>query len=586
MNLYTEMTTHTVSEHSMKFIISELVGVSHEEKSTRIALIDEILEHKDFNPNECMALMLDVIKTEHDIGLCALCLKHGADPNIYLNAHRVGPAHFLIAAFKKLPRGIYANFYCFMVLRGSNPENPCFDPREFSDSIIPESVHSWLKNNGVELPNSTSRILELLPRFPYRDQLCLSVLLDTKDESLKKSHSDPLNIQWNNQALEFMLISRNSNWKNVKYETKDSVYLKLAFKSTFPQLFEHIINDDIRPTYYDFCYFISHMAAIYKIENSHPLRRMCREMIQMCVDRGVEMDLYQLDEIRSIDSEFCVQLTERYRKPLWTKVCSIRSDTYIPSEMSEAFLFFGMSDEMQKYDICGAFEEITSADLETLIKTFKKKNSRQMGSRINMLTDFINLTPESYCDNPHSITGDPMEYSDKALAYYKDSDGKNWCFLSNSFESLLSKKKNPISMKPLPREFLLTLEYQKRYLEDFGISLHEPKTIRAVIENIKKVNEISNDKTNQIIGKITKLLEVHNMSEMRIKNMRIGELSRRLSTVGVYLSDFIDINEQNESVLVKDFDGLLSSKMIFIIICKLVHDKMLEDITKLETFVR
>lgn len=565
---------HPVSEKSMKKLLSEMSGLSHEEKSTMIGLVESILQKGHFSPNECMALTLDVIKTEHDLGLLAMCLHHGANPNMYIDAHKIGPAHFLIAAFNKVPKSLYAIFYCYMVLKGSNPESPCFDPKAFDGSIVPESVHVWLKNNKHELPSSATTIFGLIPNFPHRDKLCLSVLLDANY------------VPWDVMALEFMLIARNPDWKKVTYEIKDSRYLKMAFKSTFPGLFTALFDDGFRPSYFDVCYFISHMITIYKIPHSHLLRDMCKEMINCCVDRGVEFDLYQLDEMRNVDPEYVVELESKYKKPLWSKVCSIKTDGYIPKELTESTIFFGISEDVAKYDLCGNFEEITSADLESLVRAFKKKNSRQMGMRINMLTDFINATPEARCDNYQSISGDAMEYSDKALAYYKDHEGKNWCFLSNSFESLLTKRVNPINGRPLPREFLHTVEYQKRFLDDFGISLHEPKTIRAVIEKLKKNQELNNEKTDTIISRVTSLLEMNGTPKQKLINMKMTEITRRLTNIGIQLDEIIEIQESDMDVKVKDFDKCLTSQMLFIIICRLVYDKMLEDITKLEKFVR
>jgi hypothetical protein len=566
---------HKVSEKSMKQLLTEMSKMTHEQKSTMIGLIEHILQNKNFSPNECMALSLDVIKNEHDLGLLCVCLRHGANPNMYIDAHKIGPAHFLVAASKKLSRDLYAIFYCYMVLKGSNPQNPCFDPKAFDGvDIVPETVHVWLKNNGYELPSSATTIFDLIPRFPPRDKLCLSVLLDANYAI------------WDVQALEFMLIARNPDWKKVKYETKDTIYLKMAFKSTFPDFFKALFDDGFRPTYYDICYFISHMVTIYRIPHSYVLRNMCKEMIDCCVDRGVEFDIYQLDEMRNVDPEYVVDLEDKYKKPLWSKICSIKTDQYVPGELSETTIFFGIPEDIEKYELCSNFEEITSADVESLVKAFKKKNSREMGMRINMLTDFINATPEAHCDNYQSISGDAMEYSDKALAYYKDKDGKNWCFLSNSFESLLSRKINPINGRPLPREFLHSVEYQKRFLDDFGISLHEPKTIRSIIDKLKRNQDISNTKTDSILSRVTSLLEMNGTPKSKLMNMKIFELIRRLSNIDISLEDIIEIHDEDRDLQLKDFNKCLTSQMLYIIICRLVYDKMLEDITKMEKFIR
>lgn len=572
----------------MREILDELTTLSHEEKSTRIGLVSEILENDEFDADTCLSMSLRTIKHIHDIGLAAVCISRGANPNIYIDTKKLGPAHVLLAAFAEIPKEVFKIFYYYMVLKGANPSLPCYDTDaddilgEFEKkpmSIIPETVHQWLKNQKQELPVSATLAFESLHLLTKKERLCLSVLLN--NETIEP---------WNEDALEFICLSRNGSWDKLNISNTDSIFLKMAFKSTFSELFISILNSGVRPSYYDICYFISHMSYIYKTEIFSRLRHSCKEMISALVERGASMDLYQVDEIGYSDPEFRVNLINSYKKPLWEKVCSIRTDSYIPKELSEATIFFGISSDVTKDTLCSNFEDITTASLEALVKTFKKKNSRIMAQKTSLLTDFINSIPEVRCENPEEISGDPMEFSDKALAYYKDTDGKNWCFLSNSFENLISTGVNPATSKPLPKDFLTTVKLQKDFLEMFEIPLHDPKTISKIMKSLTSKQEISNDETNIILSRVVPLLDSRGFSEARIKKMKISELIIRFSRIGISLEDFIEITDDDKTKSVdegvKDSIRILSARMIYILICRLLFDKFTEDIQLLERFTK
>lgn len=578
-----------ISKQEMNNILNELSKIDserlpHEEKSTRIGLIDNILGSHNFDPNTCLSMSLHVIKHIQDIGLISVCLSHKAKPNIYIDTKGLGPAHILLAAYTVMPEDVFKIFYYYMVMKGSNPSLPCYDSNAddilggFEKKpmmIVTESVHEWLKNKNLELPVSSTIAYSSLHSLSPKERLCLSVLMNNN-----------LIEPWDEKALEFICLTRISGWQKINISIKDSLSLKMAFKCTFPELFSEILSDGIIPSYYDICYFISHMASIYRNEMFSRLKNNCRTMLIDLIRRGVPLDLYQVDEIGNFDPEFRVILIESYRKPLWQKVCSIRTDSYIPKELSETTLFFGISTDATKNSICSSFEDITTASLEALVKSFKKKNSRLMAQKTSLLTDFINAIPEVRCENLESISGDPTEFSDKALAYYRDNDGKNWCFLSNSFENLISTGVNPATSYPLPKDFLATVKSQKEFLELFGIPLHDPKTISKIMKSLNSNQEISNDETNTILSRVGPLLDSRMFSEKKIKQTTLLELITRFSKIGVILEDYIEITEDDKIKSMEQFSRVLSPHMVYILICRMLFDKFTEDIQLLEKFTR
>lgn len=581
-----------LSREEMKQLLNKTLTVTHEEKSTLIGLIEEYLKNDKFLPDDCLSLSLDVMKLIHDVGFAVICINNGANPNVYINTLELGPAHILVAASSILPRDIFIVFYLYMLMKGSDVNLSCYDSnsnnifsikeyKKEKSHIVSESVHVWLTNNNfLNLPITATLAYKFVKDMEEinNNKLALSVFID--DNSF---------YEWKMNALEFMCSCRNPNWNKIRYQKEkedlSSISLKIAVKSTFLELFVNMLNSGVRPTYYDICYFISHMANIYNDkEFIEYLRPKCRDIISKLVECGIQFDMYQVNELGNTDPIFRIKIIEDYKLPLWKKTCSIRTDEYIPSELKENILFFGAS-EMSKSSMCESFEEITSSNFELLIKNFKKKNHQMLTQKVSRLSDFINSNHYEVCYNTETIIGEPMEYSDKSIAYYKDEDGKNWCFLSNSFENLLTTKINPVTRRTLPKDFILDVEFRIKFLNEFGISLSEPKTISKIIKSLQTNQEISNIETDIIVSRITYLLETKNLGKDKIINMKVNELIRRFQLIDVSLEDYIEIMDDEKDKQFKDLSFLISNEMLYILVCRLLYEKFSNDIPLIEKFV-
>jgi hypothetical protein len=563
------MSSKNVSEASMRLVFSELRGTTPSERSMRTALIDELLGHSEFSFDEALALSLMTIDNEFDIGIIPVCIRNGANPNTYVSTPTLGDAHVLVSAFYSVPENVYPLVYSTLVFLGSNPNSPCFDPS--TSNIVYESAADWLLNRGIKLPHGSSELLEAVKTLPYRESLCLSVYVNTDF------------VVWTPDALPFMLTSRNPNWAMVANPPNDPVFLRTAFRAVFPDLFINILNSGIRPSYYDIVSFISHMTRVYRIQNSHPLREMCRTMILACVQRGIPLDSYELDWIRGLDPEFAVLIEREYKRPLWKKVCSI-DDGYIPKEFTETIVFFGLPEHMNKHDLCRSFEEITSADMDSLVRAFRKKNARIMSSRINTLRDFINYDPTAMCDNPESITGDAMDYSERALAYYKDESGKNWCFLSNSYDSLLNTQTNPINGQSLPLGFIETVRGNAAFLNAFGIPLHDPRTIQAIMDKMRTSDELVNAETNTAVDRVQSVLNSRGVTKDVLVSMSTRETASRLSKLNININDYIEDFTMFD-IPIREYNINATPELVYVLVCRLLYTVFSNDIQRLNRFM-
>lgn len=582
-----------LSPAKIDHVIADCVNSSNEEKSTRIGLFEQLLKTGIIPVNEALPIAIKEIKSIVDISIILICLRHGADPNLYINVKGLGPAHIIIYAFYlhfSNNRNLFNILYNFLVLRGSSTRNTSYEKVvsplaaygvKQNDDIKMESVYEWLINNSkgeFQMPSIASEIFHYITseKCSHHDKEIYSVFLN-----------DTTICKWTPDIIPFLLYTRNPRWKSIEIYEKDSIYLKIGFNATFSELVIQMLDDGLRPSYLDFTFWIAHYKHVSSFHNDDYLIGECEKMIIELVRRGYQIDLYCLDEIGSINSQFRTLLMDEYQRPLYTKVCSHREDGYIPDEMRDVAIYLGIPEGYDKEIFCNSVEHITSAELESVVKANQKRNSYAIGSKLNFLTDFINSTGLGSCDNRIDFNDNPLDYPNSLLAYYKDTSGKTWCFLSKDFEKLLHTKLNPTTKTPLPGDFLNRVATQTEVLKFFNFPLNEPKTISKILNEIKKSQLPTNTKTDEILTRVRYLLDSRGLSEeILTKRMTINEIIGKFNRIGIDICELLCLSESEFDKSLFNAKTEFSPKMCFIIMCNALDVELRKDITLIEIFLK
>lgn len=577
-------------------IIADCVTSSNEIKSTRIGLFEEMVKTKIIPVDDAFPIVIKEIKTLLDIGLVIICLKHGANRNLYVNVKGLGPAHILIYCFYihfKERRKVFEFLYNIIVLEGATTMIPSYENNRINinpyvktnnindeSRIKMESVFEWLIHHGkgdFKLPSIASEIIEYINSNKVSDY----------DKSIYAIYLNDVNIfEWKLDMLPYLLSSRNHNWNKIKNREKLSVYLKIAFSSTFADLVISMLDDGVKLSYIDFTFFIAHYKHIMTLGQDY-LISQCEIVFIDLIRRGYRIDLYCLDEIGFINPQFRDILLDEYQKPLYSKVCSYKNDSFIPDELKNVAIYLGLSDDSNKDTICNSIEIITSADLDSLIKANQKRNTQTIGSKLNFLTDFINSNGNSGCDNKSYFNDNPLDYPNSLLAYYKDKDGMKWCFLSKDFEKLIHTKINPINKTFLPNDFIERLKSQASTLKFLGIPLSEPKTLAKIIEDIKKDDTPSNNKTDLIISSVNLVLTSNGLTKERLLNeIKISNIIERFNRIAVNIIEILLLSESEFKKTINDSVTEFSPNMIYVILCNILDQKFKEDVSLINIFVK
>ncbi len=565
-------------------IIADCVKTDDEQKSTRIGLFEQMIVTKMIDANDALPIVIKEIKNKSDIGLIIICLRHGADPNIYVDVKGLGPAHILIYAFYvhyEHNKSLFEIIYGILLLKGtstmSTSYKPEFEPYSVISEVKMESCYEWIVNNSkgkFKLPAVASEMLSYV-KTDKNKQIYAIFLNDTTI------------CKWEPDMIQYLLYSRNPNWKALNVTEKDSIYLKIGFNATFADLVIAMLDDGLRPSYIDFSFWVAHYKLISSYQDCDYLIGECERMFIELIKRGFQIDLYYLDEIGSINPQFRTTLLDEYQRPLYSKICSYRNDEYIPDDIKNIALYLGVPEGYNKETFCNSIEHITSAELESIVKANQKRNMQSIGSRLNFLTDFINSSGMGMCDNRADFSENPLDYPGSLLAYYKDNSNKTWCFLSRDFEKLLHSKINPSTKTELPIEFLRRLEIQTETLKFFNVPLSEPKTISKLLLDIKKPETPTNTKTDEVVNRIKTVFASRGITEdYMIKKMKINELISKFHRVSIEINQILLLSESEYQKTLFDATTEFSPKMMFIIMCFILDEIFKKDVAQIDIFLR
>lgn len=591
------MYSEQVKPSTFDKLVIDCVNDHEEMKSTRIGIFEEMIKTNMIDVNEALSFVVKEMKNISDMGMVVICLRNGADRNLYIDANALGPAHILVYAQHTLPKSLFEMFYIIMVMSGSDVSRDAYkrviveDPMIFytkkNDYSVPlikvESVHDWLKKiKDFKLPAYTSDLIELVKT--KNDRHIYGVYLNTVQFG-----------KWDIECVSYMLYSRNSNWQNVEitFSSKEekikqgSVYLKIAINATFYDLVVAQLNVGYRPTYIDFSFWIQHYKTIKHVHNVDYLIDQLESSFIELIKRGYKIDLYYLDEIGSINPDFRRTLYDEYEKPLYDKVCSITNDGYIPDEIKNVSVYLGIPEGVTKASFCSSIESITKADHDSLIKANRKRSTDAISNKLNLLSDYINNNHFNGCTNISSFENDPLTYPVDLLSYYKDSDNHTWCFLSNDFESLLRNKINPSTKERLPDDFLVKLKQQTDMLEYFGIPLTDPKTINKIIAEIKSIDTPTNKESDVIINRVQLLLESKGYTKaFIIKEMKLRDLVNKFKRIDVNIDEILILSESEYDKTIENARTEFSPQVMYNLICFALNDVLTYNIEQLKNFLK
>ena len=492
-----------------------------------ILYIITALNRNKIDPNTTLVQGIANASKKQDLIPIALALRYGADPNLYVNAPNVGDIHilgysYLALSSQDLP--VLNSIIIMLMATGANPNHLMFDAKggvikdEYSlvEPITGHSVIEWLDDQGYDtiIPqvkgqnydNVEVSFMTTLAIFLDNPELVPTKVIPTLDEVIG-SHS-----------LE-ILKSYMKDYKNpLDGLTKSRNYLNLTSYELFTNL-------GAMPNYGEINDLIL-SVGIYKKLGDFISMGQVREMLLNSVLYGANLDTYQIDLIKDTDDRMYDKIMAGYSQPYWIKACSTCKGTS-DSKLKRLAYNLNLYPEAPKDTLCHEIKNITKADPKLVKESAVRRQISRIRSDVAYINQFDNgcAPPEIKCNN-RSITNvtNVYDFPDADIAYYRDFQGALWCFTSNNFVKMVSKKINPYTTEEFPEYFINEVNRKIEFIKKYRSIDDKPITISDTVSDLSKPDQPDDQITDRYIQNFLQMVRSKNITSWNIKNINNDEM--------------------------------------------------------------
>lgn len=493
----------------------------------------------------------------------ALCLRFGADANMYVDAPRLGTIHILGYVYNILGGGNYDRFsdndtvadenvlntiILMLIAEGSRPSLPMFDRkagkirREGETPSTSLSVAEWLNDQGINTILDRVNIGDSseLQRIVDPESLAiLSILLDMptvmgrsyepRDMLLSIRAFSPISFDKIPTPNTKIFLDFKSLDDAVTYLNSDA-YLKLLKRGQLPSYL--LINKILigMRTYRA----MSRIIAVQELE----------KMLVNSISLGTQLDQDQLNIVSIMGRDILDAVTKEYEQPYWRKICkSPTSNGETPEPLRKLAISLNIDPNMSQAAICESINTLSKSDKEALKEAATKRQQMRMAADLGTMNEFLNgKVPNLVCRNKSLLPHDPSDYNDIDIAYYRDDQGAVWCFGSDSFATILESGVNPYNSTVLPNSFKEELRYRIDVLKRLGIDANRgeigiyssrvPITFTKSIDSLTSKDVITEKTSEQSLDVFIRLASRNNISPETIRTLSKERMSNALRSIG------------------------------------------------------
>lgn len=527
------------------------------------------LQRKAINPDVTILQAIPRAKTKEYLISIALCLRFGADANMYVDAPKLGTIHILGYVYSVLGgdksfddtddyvtgtrsnrsnENVLNTVILMLIAEGSRSSLPMFDRKAGKirdQSELPStslSVVEWLNDQGYVtiLERINSGDSSQLQKFVDKESLTiLSILLDmptlmgrdyeSQDAllairafspiSFDKIPISPTKIMMDFKSLDDAVIYLNSD-----------AYQKLLKKGQLPS---YILINKI-------------LIGMKAYRNSGRIIAVqeLEKMLLSSVSVGTQLDQDQLNIISIMGRDILDAVTKEYEQPYWRKICkspNLHGDT--PEPLKRLAISLNIDSSMSQSAICESINTLSKSDKEALKEASRHRQQTRMAGDLGQMNEFLNgKIPNLVCRNKALLPHDPSDYNDVDIAYYRDDQGAVWCFTGDNFETILESGVNPYNSTMLPNSFKYELQYRIDVLKRLGIRADRgeigiyksriPISFSASIDNLSSKDVIVEETSEHALEFFIQLAGRNDISPSTIRSLSKETMTNALRSIG------------------------------------------------------
>lgn len=485
------------------------------------------------------------VKGRSDLLSVALCLRSGANPNLYVNApgygvmHVLAYAHVVLSKAKRVDQ-LLLTVVLLLLMRGSSPSLMVYDGKAGTGEGIEvittgATVSGWLEENGYETVFARAHDRQTVISSSNSETLkVLSLLLNDPEVSSADFAAEdvlPAIRSFSGRVLPHLPVH------NIKRGT-DYVALDTAVDAFNLEAYSFFLSKGQEPSY------VCVNKMLYGMTQGRALvTAVYEQMLRAAIDAGVQLDQDQSNVMVTLPGDLSNSLREHYAKPYWKKTCSYLATGDVPAKLRQLAYSLNIDSTSDKKTVCGKIEKMAAADPTLLKAAAMRRKHMRAASELSAVNEFLtDATPTLTFRNASSFGGvDPLEYNDWDVVYYKDAQGAAWVFTSNMFPMLLGNGMNPHNGTRLPGSVLDEMRYKLGVLQRMGIdastiNTRAPRTFDASVDAINAPDSAYEEETAAAYARFLARGSDYGISQTTLTSATKEQLAAGLAALGIELS--------------------------------------------------
>jgi hypothetical protein len=560
-------------------------------------LLEQALKRGLITPDASLLQAISHSRDVNSLYTVALSLRYGGNPNMYVNAPKLGTIHILAYTYyllhEKADRLVLNTIALLLLAKGARPVLPVYDRgagRIRSDPLVEGeisqtidldglredveievkpsrhavgelSVKDWLVEQGYTNAFESLTQSNLRESVKSQDLRTLAILLDQPElltpeivisrDEITRAEVKPLSDQdslptiraRSGKVLE--TIASTTSSKSQEKILMDSKAMVQTVNLLFEKGFTILLDKGITPSYL----LINRLLILIRQyhEQQHFIAR--QELVNMLVDaikRGTQLDTDQLAIISPIGADLINTVITTYQQPYWRKACSAQPKD-IPNELRQVALSLDIEGS-----VCNQLEQLAQSDPAVLAEAASKRQQLRMSAKLGTVQEFISGTPSFVCRNATLLSHPPSEYNSLNLAYYRDEQDAVWCFSSDMFPGIVETGVNPNNQAKLPESFREEVRYQMKIIQSLGLDIKNPVTVTQSLNQLVEKDKISALNSEKAVNLFLTRAADHGVSPQTIKKLSKEQMTAILKLLG-YNGELFDFTPLTNSHALTSF---------------------------------
>lgn len=568
--MYKDLENKILGNRLNKLTLIETAELFRENLTSEF-IIRKALQEKAIDPDFTILQIVPRLNNKDYLIPFALCLRYGANPNLYVNDSKMGNIHILGYIYTLYPiefrkTVIFNTIIMILIASSSDPNMKFFgaplasgqSTTVSSQSTGGRTVIQWLNDNRyVNILDSIQNVTALKNNTDDKSLVELSLILN--NINLK-----PANYQYNSKNYTLAIRSFCDN-NIINSIPLDDTMVMLDYKMLYDCLnyvnvdvFNYLLNtpkstdksvsDAIVPSYV----FINEILIRMKETFNNDILLIFNELknfIIAAVNIGIQFDQEQYIIINSLN--FSREFNEVYQIPLWKKLCSTGAfgagTTGVSRTIKRLAISLNLDPSSGGKMICENLTKMSRYDPEVLKEANRRRQQMRINSELGYLFEFTNKkTPELIVKNQNKLAFNYLDYNDLDILFYRDQYDNVIAITSELFDSALETGINPLALNDTQYNNrisdinLLKIKQKKDLLrllniepDPLGIySVNIPVSFAESIDSLTKKDSISEKNALELVNKFIILANYNGVTSQQVRNYTKKDMMKKLKNIG------------------------------------------------------